>query len=202
MELEPTIFKEVTNIRGSIEQLSSLVEVIEAEAPAGDFHTQFRDLLTDIIASYRVVTDNLSPLCSMPTAEAFERSFAGRFECYAEHCGAEISKPRENAEETFNKYLQFRKLAVVRTKYPVLQRAFAEFHAYVDKWVDNDVWLAMSIDVSFKLLLKWMSRIKETKARDAAAAFADFSAFISTLSPHVVAIEENLRKLQQGSGCS
>jgi len=148
-----------------------------------------------VLNSYGVVTRTLSPLVELSSAEAFQDEFAPTREAYERIYQAALSEPRVNAEYTYEKYLQFRKLREVGTGYPPLKRAFSRLHDFIDKWIDNDIWLAMTIDTLLKQVQRLLAEVAEMQKSDGDAALLMYQSSIGCLQPYLQIIEDRLEEL-------
>ncbi|MCG8313081.1 MAG: hypothetical protein MI976_07685 [Pseudomonadales bacterium] len=191
MANESNVFKELANISMSISELAAVKAIIWEEIESQEFRDQFADLLSDMVNSYQVVLKNLQPFAQINTPELFSQHFDTRRDELAQSYSVDNGIPRANAEFTYEKYLEFRQLKITRTSYPLLKVAFARLHAYIDKWLDNDIWLAMSIDVLFKMTFRVMEDIAQQKPKDSETAYKLFRSCAAKLPPYLAIIEHN-----------
>ncbi|TGD73514.1 hypothetical protein E4634_10820 [Mangrovimicrobium sediminis] len=197
MGLEFNIAKDTACICATITELAALDAIIFEEIGAEDFHRDYDSLLQDILNTYRVVVDTLQPLAQLTTAAAFSEHFDTLSQEYSQHYQPALSKARINAEFTYEKYLQFRKRREVGTGYPPLQRAFARLHEYIDKWIDNDIWLAMTIDTLFKHTFRFLGEVAEVNKGDRDAAFQLYVSCMGGLPPLLAIIGDAINALER-----
>ncbi len=123
--------------------------------------------------------------------EGFDQASQIFLNCYLK----EISRPRINAELTYEKYLQFKKRKEVNTNYPLLKYQFARLHNFVDKWVDNDIWLAMTIDSLFKMTARLLNELSAAKCRDAEDAFVIYQSGLPCFQVYLDIIGRSLEQI-------
>jgi len=200
MGLEFNITRDTACICATITELAAIDDIVRCEIDSADFYRDYDSLLRDVLNTYRVVVDTLGPLSDVTAQDAFTERFDGLYQHYGQHYQPALSEPRVNAELTYEKYLQFRKRREVQTGYPPLKRAFARLHDYIDKWIDNDIWLAMTIDTLFKLLFRFMGEVAEARKVDEEAAFQLYRSCIGGLPPLLSIISTGIDGLEREMG--
>ena len=195
MGIEFTIVKEMAVISATLCELAAVNRIICEEIGSPDFHREYRDLLGDITNSYLVVDTALSPLTALRTLAEFRDRFDSVHRHYSDTYQAALSEPRINAEFTYEKYLQFRKRRELATSYPVLKRTFSRLHDFIDKWIDNDIWLAMCIDTQLKMLNRLLNEVAEQKSRDEETAFHLYHSAVGNLPPYLQIIDNGLKDI-------
>ena len=196
MGVEFTIVKELSTISATAAELAAVNAIICAEIESGEFRDEYDSLLSDILNTYRVVLATLKPLAAIHTVEAFAQQFPEQLQHYGDHYQSALSEPRINAEFTYEKYLQFRKRKELKTSYPPLKRSFARLHDFIDKWIDNDIWLAMCIDTLFKMLFRLLNEVQEFKSRDLEHAFATYHSCLGNVADLLNLIDTALAKVE------
>lgn len=199
MGTELNLLKELSTISITSAELAAVASIIRSEIGSADFNADFDDLMLDMQANYEVVLENLLPLTQLLSQEDFSDNFARLSEHYNSHYLSEVSRPRIYVENTFQKYLQFRKRKEVSTGYPILKISFARLHDYIDKWIDNDIWLAMTIDIVFKLVNRWLLEVAELQKKDDEMAYALYLSLKDNLADQLQIIEKQLASMQRGS---
>lgn len=185
MGIEFTITKDLATISATVSELSAVNTIICEEIGSADFHQEYTSLLWDILNTYRVVNRIVQPMVDIQSFAEFNHSFMA---CHQEYSGgyqAALSEPRVNAEFTFEKYLQFRKRKETKTSYPLLKRSFSRLHDFIDKWIDNDIWLAMTIDTLLKGINRFLSEVAELNSKDQESAYALFSSVMTCMPPYL-----------------
>ena len=195
---EFSVFKELANISMSVSELAAVKTLIWEEVESPEFRLQFTDLLSDMVNSYQVVLKNLQPFAAIDTPELFSSEFDACRDELAQRYSVDNGIPRANAEFTYEKYLEFRQLKITQTSYPLLKTAFARLHGYIDKWLDNDIWLAMSIDVLFKMTFRVMEDIAQQKSKDPETAYKLFQSCATKLPAYLAIIEHNCQIIANG----
>lgn len=190
MGIEFTICKEMATISVTAEELATADAFIREEITSGDFLAEYDSLLSDIVDSYRVVLSILRPMTELDSFASFAANFTNLRESYSNSYQPALSKPRINAEFTFQKYLQFRKRKETQTNYQVLKNAFSRLHDFIDKWIDNDIWLAMTIDSLLKMLFRFLTLIADSK--DSEAACNEYLALMRNLRPYLDIVEQQV----------
>lgn len=174
--------------------------IICSEIPSGDFQADYRDLILDITNTYDGLLKTLSPFTSLQSLDVFEERFDSLHRRYLESYQKALSEPRVNAEFTYEKYLQFRKRKETRTSYPILKIAFERLHELIDKWIDNDIWLAMSIDTLLKTLNRHLGHIADLKSKDREAGFVVYDSCINKMGPYLEIIATELNSVRPLQG--
>ncbi len=182
--------KAIATISATAVELAAVDTLITGEIGSADFLDEYTSLLLDILNTYRGLETILQPVLAFHSQEAFTQGFGASAEWYENHYQAALSEARANAELTFHKYLQFRKRREVGTSFPLLKQAFARLHEYIDKWIDNDIWLAMNIDTLLKTLFLLVGEVKSLHARDPEEAFAVYRASVAGLAPYLELISQ------------
>lgn len=196
MGTELNLLKELSTISITSAELAAVSQLIRAEIGSADFNRDFDDLMLDMEANYQVVIDNLAPLTGLNSLQVFSSDFAQVAEGFSSTYLSEVSRPRIYVENTFQKYLQFRKRREVSTSYPILKIAFSRLHDYIDKWIDNDIWLAMTIDIVFKLVQRWVTEVAELKNKDEEMAFMLYCSLSDNLADQLTLIKQSLARMK------
>ncbi len=195
MGLEFNLLKDMATINNTALELVSVDRVIRSHIGNAAFLTEYCSLVSDINICYQVVIENLEPFMEIQTEADFEEKFAGVYRHFIDHYLTEISRPRVHAEFVYEKNLQFRKLKEVSTGFPILKRSFTRLHEIVDKWLDNDIWLAMTIDSLFKLLARLLNEINETAEKDSETAFLVYQGGVTSLAVYMMLLKQQVEQL-------
>lgn len=194
MGKEFKVIKETATVCATIIELAAINKRIRTEITTPDFYEEYDSLLKDILSTYQAFVSILKPLTACTDATEFAEQFPALAEQYEAGYQQALSVARINAEYTFEKYLQFRKRKELKTQYPPLKASFSRLHDLIDKWIDNDIWLAMSIDTVLKMLNLVVTEVKENSVKDIDNAYGLYTASIGTLVPMLNGIEEELEK--------
>lgn len=191
------LLKDAATISATLTELVAVNTLITGHISSDNFLDEYESLLADILNTYRCFEDILQPLVTLRDQQDFNQYFSSQFEWYSEHYQAALSEPRVNAEFTFQKYLQFRKRRETKTGFPLLKNAFSRLHDYIDKWIDNDIWLAMTIDSLLKMLFRLLSEVQAVNSRDSEEAFSLYHSFTSGLLPFCDLIHQQLDQIER-----
>lgn len=184
------VLKDIATISATISELAAVNRMIRTEIDSPDFLQEYDSLIEDILNTYQCVENILQPLIDLRAPTSFKENFISLFQWYSESYQPALSEPRINAELTFQKYLQFCKRRETKTGYPPLKKAFSRLHEFVDKWIDNDIWLAMTIDGLLKVLYRLLGEVIELNTRDSDAAFNYYTSFVAGLSAYLTIIRQ------------
>lgn len=190
MGIELDIVEELASISVTLTELSSIAKIINGEIKNAEFDKRFNKMVTDLAKSYDIVTANLIPLSEFDSETSlidnFDEYHAAYTACYLK----EISKPRAYADAAYEEYLVLRTQKESKTSFPLLKRTFERLDKFVDKWVTNDAWLAMSIDNLFKRLQTLLNEIATLKKKDPADAFLIYHAAFHDFAPYLGLIRQ------------
>lgn len=195
MGVEFNLLKDMGTINSTALELVAVNRLIKSHIGNAAFLAEYDSMVSDINACYQVVIDNLEPFVELQTQADFEAKFEALYRHYIDSYLTEISRPRVHAEFVYEKNLQFRKLKEVKTGFPILKRSFARLHEIVDKWLDNDIWLAMTIDSLFKLLARLLNEINETAAKDTEDAFLVYQGGVLVLADYLAILKQQVEQL-------
>ena len=195
MGTELNCLKELATVSMSAVELAAVDKVIMTHINDPSFRQDYQSLLKDITNTYQLVLDNLQPLVDFRSEQEFGEGFDQMSQTFLNCYLKEISRPRVNAEFTYEKYLQFKKRKEVNTSYPVLKHHFARLHDFVDKWVDNDIWLAMTIDSLFKMTARLLNELSAAKNRDAEDAFIIYQSGLPAYQAYLDIIGRSLQQI-------
>ncbi|WP_078121243.1 hypothetical protein [Thiosocius teredinicola] len=171
MGVEFTITKELANIGVTLSELISITSTVQREIRGKVFNDVFDRMVNELAKTYDVVIDNLTPLLDIETVDDFAAGFDQRYAKFRDEYLIEISKPRSYCDESYETYLELKTLRETKTKFPLLKRTFDRLDQFVEKWITNDEWLAMSVDTLFKMLYRLLTEISDTKAKDIEDAY-------------------------------
>ena len=136
------------------------------------------------------------PLFEFDSEAALINSFDECHSTYSACYLKEISKPRAYADEAYEEYLLLKGQKECKTSFPLLKRTFLRLDKFVDKWITNDAWLAMSIDNLFKRLQTLLNEIATLKKKDPADAFLIYNAAFHDFHPYLGLIRQQRTLLE------
>ncbi len=195
MSQQLTITKELANICVAATELCSIQQIIHSQIKAEDFSIQFSKIIGSISQCYGVVTDNLMPLATLNSESAFESGFDECFTSYKSSYLQLTSKPRNYSDQAHEEYLMLQDFKQCKTSFPLLKSSFERLYTYVDKWVTNDAWLAMSIENLLKILPRLLTEIYELKQKSPEDAYVNYAASMAAFTPYLALIYEQQKIL-------
>jgi hypothetical protein len=68
---------------------------------------------------------------------------------------------------------------------------------FIDKWITNDAWLAMSIENLLKMLQRFLNEVVEQKQKDPTDAFIIFQAVMNAVRPFYALLEKDWKVLAE-----
>ena len=195
MGIQLNSLKELATISMTAVEFDAVDNIICSQIGNPSFQQDYNSLMFDITNTYQVVVDNLKSLSQIASEQDFSERYTALSQVFLDSYLKEISQPRVNAEFTYEKYLQFRKLKEVKTGFPLLKLSFARLHDLIDKWIDNDIWLAMTIDSLFKMTARQLNELNELKKRDVEDAFILYQSSIYAYQPYLEIIMTRMRQI-------
>lgn len=188
--------KDLATISATAIELAAVNRLITQEISSQEFLAEYDDLLLDIVDTYWGLDNFLRPVFAINSEQAFIDQFSTVVNWYSEHYQPALSQPRINAEFTFQKYLQFRKRRETKTSYPLLRIAFSRLHDFIDKWIDNDIWLALTIDAFLKTLNRLLIELAETAKKDQEQAYVLFSSTTAGTENYLCMIQDAIHSIE------
>jgi len=201
MGTELTIARELANIGATLTELSSVAGIVNGEIRNGDFSRRFNRMLDQLAMCYDTVIANLQPFCELDSDRSFAAGFDDRYSAYRDCCLKEVSKPRRFSDDAYEEYLVLKTLKQSKTGFPLLKRTFGRLDEFVDKWVTNDAWLAMSIDTLFKMLHRLLNEVDGIRQKDPDDAWQVYEAAFTGFDAHLALIKQKHRLLGNTDKC-
>jgi hypothetical protein len=195
MGIELEITRELATISATLMELAAVANTINSEMGDNEFTRRFNKIVNDIGNSYDTVTENLLPLAEFGSEEAFINGFDARHAAYSACYLTEISRPRSAGEDAYEEYLVLQNYKEFKTGFPLLKRSFERFRQFFDKWVDNDAWLAMSVDNLFKRLQSLLNEVAALKQKDPSDAYVIYRAAFDGFSPYLQMMQDGRDRL-------
>lgn len=195
MGIELDITRELGTISATMMELAAVATTVNQEMGDSDFNRRFNKIVDDFGRGYDTVTDNLLPLAGFTTEEAFINGFDAAHAAYTACYLTEISRPRAAGEDAYEEYQVLQSAKEFKTGFPLLKRSFERFKQYYDKWIDNDAWLAMSIDNLFKRLKLLLTEIETLKQKDPADAYVIYRSAFDSFAPFLQMMQEGRERL-------
>jgi hypothetical protein len=195
MAIELDITRELATISATFMELVAVANTVNTEMGDSDFTRHFNKIVDDIGNSYDTVTENLLPLAAFSSEETFIKEFDARHAAYTACYLTEISRPRVSGENAYLEYLELQNTKEFKTGFPLLKRSFERFRQFIDKWVDNDAWLAMGVDNLFKRLQALLNEIATLKQKDPSDAYVIYRAAFDGFSPYLQMMQDGRDRL-------
>ncbi len=192
MGIELTLIREMTSVCATASEWDGIARTVNTLLRSGDFNSQFNQMVAELNKTYVMLGDTLSPFADLNTEQAFCDQFDALHEQYRGTYLLDVSQPRKFADETYEIYLLLKQTKEIRTNYPLLKRTFTRLDEFIDKWVTNDAWLAMSIDTLLKMLNRFFTEIGEMKRGDPEEAFLVYDAAFAELRIYLALLDEKL----------
>jgi hypothetical protein len=190
MGIELNIVRELATVCVTTSELIAIENLIKGELKKPAFTEQFDKLLRAIDACYAVTLHNLQPWLDMTTESEFCEKFETAHAEYKATYQTTTNKPRLASEQAYLEYMLLREHKETQTPYPLLKRTFTRLDEFIDKWVTNDAWLAMTIENLLKMLHRFLNEVAELKLKDPADAFLIFQALMLALRPFAELLEQ------------
>lgn len=195
MGVELKIVRELATVCVTAGELAAIETLIKGELKNTAFVKQFDKMADAINECYAVTTANLQPWQEMTN----ETEFCNKFDAdYADYKATYLSitnRPRVASEQAYLEYMLLREYKETQTAYPLLKLTFARLDEFIDKWITNDAWLAMTIENFVKMLYRFLTEVAELKQKDPTDAFAIYRALMVALRPFYALLENDLRQL-------
>ena len=189
MGLELKFVRELATVCVTASELAAIENLIKDELSNPAFVEQFDKMVGAIGECYSVTVAHVQPWLEMTN----ETEFCEKFDsAYADHKATYLSitnRPRVVSELAYIEYMALREYKETQTAYPLLKRTFARLDEFIDKWITNDAWLAMSIENHVKMLYRFLTDIAELKQKDPTDAFTIFQAAMVALRPYSALLE-------------
>ncbi|AEF99271.1 hypothetical protein [Methylomonas methanica] len=184
MALELKLIKELATVCVTASELAAIETLIKGELAKPAFVEQFDKMSSSISECYKVTVAVISPWLEISN----EAEFNSRFDvAYADFKATYLNitnRPRVASEQAYLDYMLLREFKETQTAYPLLKITFVRLDEFIDKWITNDAWLAMTIENFVKMLYRFLTEIAEMKQKDPTDAFAIYHALMLALHPY------------------
>ncbi|WP_432695694.1 hypothetical protein ACQUQP_14230 [Marinobacterium sp. YM272] len=190
MAIELTLIREMTSVCATASEWDGIARTVNTLLRSGDFNQQFNLMVAELNKTYLMLGDTLSPFAELDSEQVFVDRFDALHEQYRGRYLMDVSQPRKFADETYEFYLLLKQTKEIRTNYPLLKRTFMRLDEFIDKWVTNDAWLAMSIDTLLKMLNRFFTEIAEMNKGDSEEAFLVYDALFAELRIYLALLED------------
>lgn len=197
MALELKLIKELATVCVTASEAAAIEMLIKGELAKPAFVEQFDKMGDSISECYKVTAAVILPWLEISD----ENEFCNRFDtAYADFKATYLTitnRPRVASEQAYLDYMALREFKETQTAYPLLKITFARLDEFIDKWITNDAWLAMTIENFVKMLYRFLTEIAEMKQKDPTDAFAIYHALMLALRPYYALLEKDRQALNQ-----
>ncbi|TCK08552.1 hypothetical protein [Marinobacterium mangrovicola] len=193
MGTELTLIREMTSVCATASEWDGIARTVNTLLRSGEFNQQFNQMVAELNKTYLMLDQTLSPFAELDSEQCFTERFDTLFETYRGRYLLDVSQPRKFADETYEIYLLLKQSKEISTNYPLLKRTFIRLDEFIDKWVTNDAWLAMSIDTLLKMLNRFFGEIAEMKRGDSEEAFLVYDAIFAEFRLYLTLLEDKLK---------
>ena len=195
MGLEFQINEELANIAITSTELYAASKNIISFVRNDSFKQQFGQIFTEINQAYCVIDNSFSPFCRLHDEESFVANFDALFANFSENYLMEISKPRKYFDNVYEDFIELQQSKEAKSKFPLLKHHYSRFAGLYDKHIDNDAYLAMSIDRVIKLQNQLLNEISNLKAKDPEDAFLLLHAACEDFADYLQIIRVNRERI-------
>jgi len=189
MGVELNIVREFATVCVTASELAAIENLIKGELKKPAFVEQFDKMLGSIRECYAVTVANVQPWLEMTNETEFCEKFDSAHADYKATYLSTTNRPRVASEQAYMEYMVLREFKETQTDYPLLKRSFARLDEFIDKWITNDAWLAMSIENLLKMLHRFLNEVAELKQKDPSDAFTIFQVVMLALRPYYALLE-------------
>jgi len=160
-----------------------------------DFIRIFSAIILEISKSYIVLTESFTPFYKIESKDSFVKYFNETHHAFKDSYLLEISKPRRYCDNVYESYRDMLQCKEAKTGFPPLKNNFMRLGKLYGKWIDNDAYLAMSIDRALKLKNNWLTDISELKKIDEEDAHFVYRSSLKDFLDYLNITECNVRKI-------
>lgn len=191
MGVELKIVRELATVCVTASELAAIESLIKGELTKPAFVEQFDKMADAINECYGVTAAVVLPWFAMTNETEFCEKFDATYADYKATYLSITNRPRVASEQAYLAYMLLREYKETQTAYPLLKLTFARLDEFIDKWITNDAWLAMSIENFVKMLYRFLTEVAELKQKDPTDAFIIYQAMIVALRPYCAMLESD-----------
>ncbi len=197
MGVELNIVRNMATVCVTVSELAAIENLIKGELKNPAFVEQFDKMAGAIGECYGVIADKVQPWLEITNETEFCEKFDSAHADYKATYLSITNQPRVASEQAYIEYMALRNYKETQTAYPLLKRTFARLDEFIDKWITNDAWLAMSIENLLKMLHRFLNEVAEFKQKDPTDAFTIFQAGMVALRPYYALLENDWKVLEE-----
>jgi hypothetical protein len=197
MGVELDIVRNLATVCVTVSELAAIENLIKGELKNPAFVEQFDKMAGLIGECYGVIAAKVQPWLEITNETEFCEKFDSTHANYKATYLSITNQPRVASEQAYIEYMALRNYKETQTAYPLLERTFARLDEFIDKWITNDAWLAMSIENLLKMLHRFLNEVAEFKQKDPTDAFTIFQATMVALRPYYALLENDWKVLEE-----
>ncbi len=197
MGVELKIVRELATVCVTAGELAAIESLIKGELTKPAFVEQFDKIGSAIRECYGVTAAVVLPWLEMTNETEFCNKFDAAYADYKASYLSITNRPRVSSEQAYLEYMLLREYKETQTAYPLLKLTFARLDEFIDKWITNDAWLAMTIENFVKMLYRFLTEVAELKQKDPTDAFAIYQALMAAFRPYYALLEKDWKVLEQ-----
>jgi len=197
MGVELNIVRNMATVCVTVSELAAIENLIKGELKNPAFVEQFNKMAGAIGECYGVIAAKVQPWLEITNETEFCEKFDSTHAGYKATYLSITNRPRVSSEQAYIEYMTLCNYQETQTAYPLLKRTFARLDEFIDKWINNDAWLAMSIENLLKMLHRFLNEIAELKEKDPTDAFTIFQAAMVALRPYYALLENDWKVLEE-----
>ncbi|AMK76891.1 MULTISPECIES: hypothetical protein [Methylomonas] len=197
MGVELKIVRELATVCVTVGELAAIETLIKGELTKPAFIEQFDKMAGTIRECYGVTAAVVLPWLEMTNETEFCNKFDADYADYKATYLGITNRPRVASEQAYLDYMLLREYKETQTAYPLLKLTFARLDEFIDKWITNDAWLAMTIENFVKMLYRFLTEVAELKQKDPTDAFAIYQALMVALRPYYILLENDWKVLEE-----
>ena len=197
MGVELDIVRNLATVCVTVSELAAIENLIKGELKNPAFVEQFDKMAGAIGECYGVIAAKVQPWLEITNETEFCEKFDSTHANYKATYLSITNQPRVASEQAYIEYMALRNYKETQTAYPLLKRTFERLDEFIDKWITNDAWLAMSIENLLKMLHRFLNEVAEFKQKDPTDAFTIFQATMVALRPYYALLENDWKVLEE-----
>jgi len=197
MGVELNIVRELATVSVTASELAAIENLIKGELNKPAFIEQFDKMAGAIGECYGVTAAKIQPWLEITDETEFCEKFDSAHTDFKATYLSITNQPRVASEQAYIEYMVLREYKETQTAYPLLKRTFERLDEFIDKWITNDAWLAMSIENLLKMLHRFLNEVAELKQKDPTDAFTVFRVVMVALRPYYALLENDWKALEE-----
>ncbi len=197
MGVELNIVRELATVSVTASELAAIENLIKGELNKPAFIEQFAKMAGAIGECYGVTAAKIQPWLEITDETEFCEKFDSAHTDFKATYLSITNQPRVASEQAYIEYMVLREYKETQTAYPLLKRTFERLDEFIDKWITNDAWLAMSIENLLKMLHRFLNEVAELKQKDPTDAFTVFRVVMVALRPYYALLENDWKALEE-----